>query len=130
MTKNTFILSAFILLLFNPYYIQSVGFQLSYMAVIGIVIIQPWINDWFSIKYWLPRKVWEITAVSIAAQIATFPDITHCWFGVSVSCRSDRGRLYPELRRLCPNLRLWRNRPQFRKTTDRTKRPYFLPISG
>ena len=52
---------------------MEVGFQLSYLAVIGIVIIQPWINDWFTIRYWLPRKIWEITAVSIAAQIATFP---------------------------------------------------------
>ena len=52
---------------------MEVGFQLSYLAVIGIVIIQPWVNNWFSIKWWLPRKIWEITAVSIAAQIATFP---------------------------------------------------------
>jgi len=70
---NTLAASALVLLIYNPLLIMEVGFQLSYMAVIGIVIIQPWINDWFTIKYWLPRKIWEITAVSIAAQIATFP---------------------------------------------------------
>jgi len=70
---NTLAASALVLLIYNPLLIMEVGFQLSYMAVIGIVIIQPWINDRVTLKYWLPRKVWEITAVSIAAQIATFP---------------------------------------------------------
>lgn len=70
---NTLAASAFALLIYNPLLIMEVGFQLSYLAVIGIVIIQPWVNNWFYVKWWLPRKIWEITAVSIAAQIATFP---------------------------------------------------------
>lgn len=70
---NTLAASAFALLIYNPLLIMEVGFQLSYLAVIGIVIIQPWVNNWFYTKWWLPRKIWEITAVSIAAQIATFP---------------------------------------------------------
>ena len=70
---NTLAASALVLLIWNPLYIMAVGFQLSYMAVIGIVIIQPWINNWFNFKGWLLKNVWEITAVSIAAQIATFP---------------------------------------------------------
>lgn len=70
---NTLAASAFVLLIYNPLLIMEVGFQLSYLAVIGIVIIQPWVNNWFYSKWWLPRKIWEITAVSIAAQIATFP---------------------------------------------------------
>ncbi|MBL4888380.1 MAG: ComEC family competence protein [Flavobacteriaceae bacterium] len=70
---NTLAASALVLLIYNPLLIMEVGFQLSYMAVIGIVIIQPWINNWFSFRYWFPRKIWEITAVSIAAQITTFP---------------------------------------------------------
>ena len=70
---NTLAASAFTLLIYNPLLIMEVGFQLSYLAVAGIVIIQPWINNWFSLKWWLPKKIWEITAVSIAAQITTFP---------------------------------------------------------
>lgn len=70
---NTLAASAFALLIYNPLLIMEVGFQLSYLAVIGIVIIQPWVNNWITINNWLGRKVWEITAVSIAAQIATFP---------------------------------------------------------
>jgi len=70
---NTLAASALTLLIINPMLIMEVGFQLSYLAVIGIVIIQPWVYNWFSTKWWLLDKVWEISAVSIAAQIATFP---------------------------------------------------------
>ncbi len=72
---NTIAASVFLLLLFNPYLIMDVGFQLSYIAVIGIVFLQPKIHEWNNFeKYnWLVRKWWELTAVSIAAQIATFP---------------------------------------------------------
>ena len=70
---NTLAASAFLLLVINPYLVMEVGFQLSYMAVIGIVYIQPKISAWFEPENWLLNQVWTITAVSIAAQIATFP---------------------------------------------------------
>jgi len=70
---NTISSSAFLLLLFNPFYIMEVGFQLSYLAVIGIIYLHPRI---YALLYF-PQKVWDylwqITCVSIAAQIATFP---------------------------------------------------------
>jgi len=49
-----------------------VGFQLSYIAVIGIVYLQPKINNWFEPKNKVLRWAWALTSVSIAAQIATF----------------------------------------------------------
>ncbi len=70
---NTLAASAFLLLLFDPYLIMNVGFQLSYIAVIGIVYIQPKIYNRFEFNRWLPDQIWLITTVSIAAQIATFP---------------------------------------------------------
>lgn len=70
---NTLAASAFLLLAINPYLIMEVGFQLSYIAVVGIVFIQPKIYQWFEPKSWLMDQIWTITAVSIAAQIATFP---------------------------------------------------------
>jgi competence protein ComEC len=70
---NTLAASAFLLLAINPYLIMEVGFQLSYIAVIGIVYIQPKINSWFEPSNWLTKQIWTITSVSIAAQIATFP---------------------------------------------------------
>lgn len=70
---NTLAASAFFLLAIDPYLIMQVGFQLSYLAVLGIVYIQPKIYNWFEVNNWLLDQVWTITSVSIAAQIATFP---------------------------------------------------------
>lgn len=70
---NTIAISAFCLLLYNPFNITNVGFQLSYLAVLGIVVIQPMLYQLLKLKYWLANKIWEITTVSIAAQIATLP---------------------------------------------------------
>ncbi len=70
---NTLAASALFLLLINPYLIMEVGFQLSYLAVIGIVYIQPKIQEWFTFDNWLLNQIWTISAVSIAAQIATCP---------------------------------------------------------
>ncbi len=70
---NTLAASAFALLWFNPYLIMSVGFQLSYLAVFGIVYIQPKLYGLWSPKYLLIDKIWEISCVSIAAQLATGP---------------------------------------------------------
>ena len=70
---NTLAASAFILLLINPFLITEVGFQLSYLAVAGIVFIQPRLYHLITVNLWLLDKAWAITTVSIAAQIATFP---------------------------------------------------------
>jgi competence protein ComEC len=70
---NTLAASAFVLLCYNPFLIMEVGFQLSYLAVLGIVYFQPKIYAKFYFKNWLLDKIWGITAVSIAAQLTTFP---------------------------------------------------------
>ena len=70
---NTIATSAVFLLILNPFYIVEVGFQLSYLAVLGIVLLQPRIYELWKPKYWLVEKIWAITAVSMAAQLATFP---------------------------------------------------------
>ncbi len=70
---NTLAASAFFLLCFNPYLIVNVGFQLSYLAVIGIVYFQPRIYRLWLIDNPVGDKLWALTAVSIAAQLGTFP---------------------------------------------------------
>lgn len=70
---NTLAASAFVLLIYNPLYIMDVGFQLSYIAVIGIVIIQPWLSKFYVPKNKVTTYLWDLTTVSVAAQIATFP---------------------------------------------------------
>jgi len=70
---NSLAASAFFVLIYDPYMLWQVGFQLSYMAVIGIVYVHPKLYRLFSFKYWIFDKAWSITCVSIAAQLATFP---------------------------------------------------------
>ncbi|MBU0765474.1 MAG: competence protein ComEC family protein [Bacteroidetes bacterium] len=70
---NTLAASAFLLLIINPFMIMEVGFQLSYIAVTGIVFFQPKIYKLIVIKNKLLDKLWALTSVSVAAQIATFP---------------------------------------------------------
>lgn len=68
---NTLSLSAFCLLLYEPYLIMSVGFQLSYLAVLGIVYLQRPLYLLWETPNWLFDNIWQITTVSIAAQLAT-----------------------------------------------------------
>lgn len=70
---NTLALSAFLLLLIDPFLMLSVGFQLSYVAVLGIVYGFPRVYGVFSIKNRLLDYAWQISAVSIVAQLATLP---------------------------------------------------------
>jgi competence protein ComEC len=70
---NSLATSAFVILLFNPTLLFNVGFQLSYFAVIAIVVFQkPFSQIWTpSNKY--VNQVWQLIAVSLAAQIGTAP---------------------------------------------------------
>lgn len=70
---NTLAVSAMSLLIYDPYLVMQVGFQLSYLAVIGIITFQPLLVDLWEPKTKLMSWIWEITCVSIAAQIATAP---------------------------------------------------------
>ena len=69
---NTLAASAFILLVYDPYMLMSVGFQLSFLAVLGIVRFQPGLYLLWEPNNRLWDEVWKITSVSIAAQLATF----------------------------------------------------------
>ncbi len=101
-TYNIIFGSIVVLLLFNPFIVTEVGFRLSYLAVLGIIFLHPKIYSLIVIGngkqpeykkqknyflktftflrndlYWFFLTVvdlgWQIVAVSIAAQIATFP---------------------------------------------------------
>ena len=70
---NSMAASAFILLCWNPYLLWDVGFQLSYCAVLGIVVAQRHISHWFYFKNKLLRIIWQLISVSLSAQLFTFP---------------------------------------------------------
>ncbi|MBW6491030.1 MAG: ComEC family competence protein [Lentimicrobium sp.] len=70
---NSVAASAFILLLIQPSIIFELGFQLSYAAVLGIVILQPHLQKLFVPANKFQKYLWDIITVSLAAQIATGP---------------------------------------------------------
>ncbi len=70
---NILLVSAFLLLLYNPLFLTDVGFQLSYLAVFGLIILQPVIENLLSFKHPFARKLWSLVSVSLAAQLVTFP---------------------------------------------------------
>ena len=70
---NTLSASAFVILMVNPMLLTNIGFQLSYFAVLSIVFFYPYIYKLAYVKNRLLNKVWVLIAVSLSAQIGTFP---------------------------------------------------------
>ncbi|MDL2289883.1 ComEC family competence protein [Paludibacteraceae bacterium OttesenSCG-928-F17] len=73
LTYNTIFMSAFLMLLINPNLLFSVSFQLSYSAVLSIIFFQPKISGLFQINSKHLKWLWDLTAVSVAAQLGTAP---------------------------------------------------------
>jgi competence protein ComEC len=72
-TLNILAISAFFLLLYDPLFITDVGFQLSYLAVFGLIVLQPVVYKWVDLENKWADKLWALCSVSIAAQVITFP---------------------------------------------------------
>lgn len=65
--------SMFILLVINPLLLFEVGFQLSYLAVAGIVLFQPKLSAVYKCRTKIGNYFWELLSVSVAAQLGTSP---------------------------------------------------------
>ena len=61
--------SLFFLLIAKPMFLFDVGFQLSYLAVFGIIWIQPKLYAVWKPKFKLVDFFWQLFTVSIAAQV-------------------------------------------------------------
>ncbi|MEJ8755944.1 ComEC/Rec2 family competence protein [Pontibacter sp. H259] len=70
---NTLAIAAFALLFYDPYMLFDVGFQLSFLAVIGIVALQPGIYSLLNINNWFWDNAWKLFTVAVAAQLITLP---------------------------------------------------------
>jgi len=70
---NVLALSAFVLLLIKPQFLFDVGFQMSYLAVLAIVAIQPKLVALWHPKYKIVHYFWQLLCVSTAAQIGVVP---------------------------------------------------------
>lgn len=70
---NSLAVSAFILLCYNPFWLWDAGFQLSYAAIIGIVIFMKPVYQLLSFQNKLVDMIWQMNAVTISAQLLTLP---------------------------------------------------------
>lgn len=70
---NTIFMSAFFMLLIQPNFIYNIGFQLSYAAVLSIVIFQKPFAALLPVRNKILRWLRDLLSVSIAAQIGTLP---------------------------------------------------------
>ncbi|SMP26715.1 competence protein ComEC [Chryseobacterium profundimaris] len=78
-------LSAFIILLFDTQQLFDVGFQLSFLAVLGIFWLnQPILSRLPKQKSWLKKIVFNTVSISISAQVATLPLVLYYFHQFSV----------------------------------------------
>ena len=70
---NILFASAFILLVYNPYYISDVGFLLSYFALFGILFFEPLFSSLWKPKFKISVWIWKSVSVSFAATLSTLP---------------------------------------------------------
>ena len=74
---NALLASAFFLLVIEPHLITDIGFQLSYAAVLSIIIFEPMVSKWLFIKNKLMTYLWSMIAITLAAQILTTPIVLY-----------------------------------------------------
>ncbi len=70
---NTLAISMFVILLIKPLFLFDVGFQLSYLAVFAIVIIDPYLYSFWKPKYWVTDKLWHTFTITVSAQFGIIP---------------------------------------------------------
>ncbi|GAB3278556.1 ComEC/Rec2 family competence protein [Larkinella harenae] len=70
---NTLAASAFLILLYDPYALTTVGFQLSYLAIGALIVWQQPLYQSITLRYRWADALWKITAVALVAQLLTFP---------------------------------------------------------
>lgn len=73
---NTLIVTAFILLLCDPLLLFDLGFQLSFLAVLGIMVCMPKANDWIRTKFpSFLKPLGKTAATTLSAQLFVLPII-------------------------------------------------------
>lgn len=70
---NNLFAAGLLLLLWDPHMLMEIGFQLSFLAVLGILLFYAPLESSWQPRNWLLRRAWSLCAVSIAAQVLTTP---------------------------------------------------------
>ncbi len=84
MSINALAFTAIVMLMWNPSWLFDVGFQMSFMAVLAILVFVPLFDDVFSAEYlmehrWI-KRIWGLVTVSCSAQLGVAPLIAF-YFG-------------------------------------------------
>ena len=81
---NVLCFTAIIMLLFDRSALFDVGFQLSFMAMLGILLFVPLMESWLSARWMMEHRIlsWVLSLlmVSVAAQMGTAPLVAY-YFG-------------------------------------------------
>lgn len=72
-TYHTLLVSLLLILLFEPYFLFDIGFQLSYIALFFIFWLHPVLKSVWNPKNKIAMQIWNVLTVSFAAQIGTLP---------------------------------------------------------
>ena len=70
---HTIFVSAFLLLVWNPWLLFSCSFQLSYVATLAMLYLHPHLYRAITIPNYGLQKLWQASSLSIAAQVGTIP---------------------------------------------------------
>lgn len=77
---NTLAFAAIVMLAVHPSSLWDIGFQMSFMAVLAIVVYFKPLYHLLTLRNPLARWLWGLTVVSVAAQIGTAPIVAY-YFG-------------------------------------------------
>ncbi|KXK39217.1 MAG: ComEC/Rec2 family competence protein [Saprospiraceae bacterium] len=72
-TYNILSITAILMLMYDPYYLFQVSFQLSFISLLSILYFQPIIEKWWYPDNKILKFTWTMVNVSLAAQILIFP---------------------------------------------------------
>lgn len=81
MQLGSLLLAATLLLLYNPLWIWDLGFQLSFLATLGLIVTVPPLTQRLN---WLPLAIASLIAVPLAATIWTLPLLIHIFSVVAI----------------------------------------------
>ena len=84
MSTNTLALAYTVMLLINPRCLFDIGFQMSFLAVLSILLFHPLLSALLSPSHRVGRWAWQLLCLSASAQIGTIPLIAY-YFG-RISC--------------------------------------------
>ena len=78
---GSLLVAAMLILLFNPLWIWDLGFQLSFLATLGLIVTVPAITKRLG---WLPPAIASLISVPLAATIWTLPLLLHIFSIITV----------------------------------------------